>query len=57
MITCSAKESLIKELKELRPSDPAFVQKFDEVTGKLKQHITSGHPHSKHNTSGKPCNY
>jgi hypothetical protein len=57
MLRCSRKESLVRELKALRASDPEFPRKFEEVTQTLREHITSGHPQSKHHPIGKPCTW
>ena len=40
---CFAEESLIKAIKQLRPNDPEFSARFDELAKSLKEHIRLGH--------------
>jgi hypothetical protein len=57
MITCNGKELLLRQLRELKPSDPEFSQKFDGIVQKLKVHMISGHPAGKHRDYGIPCRW
>jgi hypothetical protein len=52
---CIAKNYKIDRLRELRPDDPDFSPKFDEIAKDLKEHIRSGHPQSKTRHNGKSC--
>jgi hypothetical protein len=46
MIVCLYKQALLTQLGQLDPTDPAFLEKADEVVRRYKDHMTSGHPAS-----------
>ncbi len=55
MLKCLVRDSKIKQLTNLRPDDPNFSSKFDEITKDLKEHSLYGHPLSRSVHRGKSC--
>jgi hypothetical protein len=54
-LKCLVRDSKIKQLTNLRPDDPDFSSKFEEIAKDLKEHIRYGHPRSRRIHRGKSC--